>query len=209
MLPPTFSWEVRRMRTPRSSNRRASVRCTIVAPTCDLLSSPTIGGPAGSLHDLLFEVLAEAVVGHAAVHGHAEIAGHFGELHRVVLTGPDRLSEVLADLRLVDVEGGRELDVAHVVAAEVDVHQAGDVLRGVGLRVVLDALHERRCAVADADDRDADLVRLVARDAVLGGGAVTVDAAVAVLGHGKRLLRRDSKVTPKARAAHARCAGRR
>ena len=28
----------------------------------------------------------------------------------------------------VDVEGGRELDVAHVVAAEVDVHQPRDAL---------------------------------------------------------------------------------
>ena len=182
------------MRTPRSSNRRASVRCTIVAPTCDLMSSPTIGrsrlfealvpvvlagdehgdavdkaaaglehlldvplggllgadrevgddhvgvrvledlhdvgGLARGLRDLLLEVFAEAVVGHPAIHGHAEaLARHLGELHRVVLPGPDRLAEVLADLRLVDVEGGGELDVAHVVAAEVDVHQAGDVLR--------------------------------------------------------------------------------
>ncbi len=32
--------------TPRSPNRRASERCTIVAPTWDLMSSPTIGSPA-------------------------------------------------------------------------------------------------------------------------------------------------------------------
>src|ERR1019366_7827606 len=43
MLPPTLSCEVRSISTPRSANRRASVRCTIVAPTCDLMSSPTIG----------------------------------------------------------------------------------------------------------------------------------------------------------------------
>src|SRR3979490_327469 len=46
MLPPTFSCEVRSILTPRSWNSRASVRCTIVAPTCDLMSSPTIGTPA-------------------------------------------------------------------------------------------------------------------------------------------------------------------
>ncbi len=34
------------MRTPRSWNRRARLRCTIVAPTWDLMSSPTIGSPA-------------------------------------------------------------------------------------------------------------------------------------------------------------------
>jgi myo-inositol-1-phosphate synthase len=38
--------DVRMSFTPRSPNRRASVRCTIVAPTCDLMSSPMIGRPA-------------------------------------------------------------------------------------------------------------------------------------------------------------------
>src|SRR4026207_332637 len=46
MLPPTFSCDVRIIFTPRSPNRRASWRCTMVAPTCDLMSSPTIGRPA-------------------------------------------------------------------------------------------------------------------------------------------------------------------
>ena len=39
---------------------------------------------------------------------------------------------------------------------------------GVGVLVVLDALHEGGGAVADADDRDADLVVLVAAAAVRG-----------------------------------------
>ncbi len=97
--------------------------------------------------------------------------GTFGELDRVVLACPDRLAEVLADLRGVDVERGAELDVTDVVAAEIDVHQAGNVLRGVGVAVVLDALDKGRSAVADADDRDADLVALVTGGAV---GAVAV-----------------------------------
>ena len=46
MLPPTLSCDVRSSSTPRSPNRRASVRWTIVAPTWDLMSSPTIGRPA-------------------------------------------------------------------------------------------------------------------------------------------------------------------
>jgi hypothetical protein len=65
--------------------------------------------------------------------------------------------EVLADLRRGHVERGGELDVADVVAAQVDVHEAGDELIGVGVAVVLDALEQRIRAVADADDRDADL----------------------------------------------------
>ena len=124
-----------------------------------------VGGVAGRLGDLLLEVLAEAVVRHAAVDGDVELR-HVGELDRVVLARPDRLGEVLADLLGVDVESRRELDVADVVAAEVDVHEARDVLVGVGVLVVLDALHEGVRAVADADDRHADLLGLVARCAV-------------------------------------------
>ena len=80
--------------------------------------------------------------------------------------GPDRLGEVLADLVGVDVEGGRELDVADVVAAEVDVHQTRDLLVRIRVLVVLDALHEGGGAVAHADDRHAHLLGLVARGAV-------------------------------------------
>ena len=43
-----------------------------------------------------------------------------------------------------------------VVAAEVDVHQPGNELVLGGVLVELDALHQRRGAVADADDRYAD-----------------------------------------------------
>src|ERR1019366_1738563 len=91
---------------------------------------------------------------------------HLGEADRVVLAGPDRLPEVLADLLGVDVEGGGELDVAHVVAAELDMHQARNGVRRVGVVVVVDALHEGRGAVADADDRDPHLLLLVAHVAV-------------------------------------------
>lgn len=78
---------------------------------------------------------------------------------------PHRLGEVFADLLDVDVEGGDELDVTDVVAAQVDVHQTRDFLLRVGVLVVLDALDEGVGAVADPDDRDADLglVRPVAR----------------------------------------------
>ena len=56
-----------------------------------------VGGLPGRLLDLLLEVLAEAVVGHAAVDRDANVRD-LGELDRVVLPGPDRLGEVLADL---------------------------------------------------------------------------------------------------------------
>jgi hypothetical protein len=80
-------------------------------------------GP-GRLLDDLAEVLAEAVVGHAPLDLDPEVRDLLEDV-RVVRLRVDRLGEVLADLVLVDVEGGDELDVADVVAAEVDVHEPG------------------------------------------------------------------------------------
>ena len=77
----------------------------------------------------------------------------------------------------VDVEGRHELDVADVVAAEVDVHETGDELVVRGVAVVVHALHERGGAVADADDGDADTPVL--------GTAVAV--AIAIGGHASSL----------------------
>jgi hypothetical protein len=71
---------------------------------------------------------------------------------------PDGVREILAYLLSRDVESGRELDVPHVIAAEVDVHQPRHELVGVRVPVVLDALQERVGAVADADDRNTHFV---------------------------------------------------
>ena len=96
---------------------------------------------------------------------------------------PDRVGQVLADLVGRDVERGGELDVADVVAAEVDVHEPGDELIRVGVLVVLDALKERVRAVADADDGDAHLsVR----------APLAVGASVG-LGHGVLSVRSESE----------------
>src|SRR6185436_12317958 len=132
------------------------------------------GGLAGRLRDLLGRVLADPVVGHPAMDRDVHLLRDLRELDRVVRVGPDGLAEVLADLRAVDVEGARELDVRDVIAAEVDVHETGHRLRGISVRVVVDALHERVRAVADADDRDAHLLVLVAGAAV-GGRALRRD----------------------------------
>ena len=50
---------------------------------------------------------------------------HVGKADRVVGLGENGFCEVVADLAAVDVEGGDELEIAHVVAAQVDVHQTG------------------------------------------------------------------------------------
>ena len=122
-----------------------------------LLEDPDdVVGLARRLLDDLREVLAEAVVRHPARDLDAGLRD-VGELDRVVRMRPHRVGEILADLALDDVERGRELDVADVVAAEVDVHEAGDELVVRRVLVVLDALEQRVRAVADADDGDADL----------------------------------------------------
>ena len=123
-----------------------------------LLEDPDhVVGVARRLLDDLREVLAEPVVRHPARDGDARLRD-IGELDRVVRVRPDRVGEIGADLALDDVERRRELDVADVVAAEVDVHEAGDELVVRRVLVELDALEQRVRAVADADDRDAHLV---------------------------------------------------
>ena len=105
-------------------------------------------------------------MGHAALHRDARVR-HLGEVDRVVLAADDGLREVFPDL----------LGVAHVVAAEVDVHETRDELVVRGVAVVVHALHERGGAVADADDGDADTPVL--------GTAVAV--AIAIGGHASSL----------------------
>ena len=99
--------------------------------------------------------LAEAIEGRAPLHGDTEV-GHVAELDGVVRPCEHRLAGVDAHLVGIDVEGGDELDVADVVAAELDVHQTGHPLGRVRVLVELDALQQRARAVADAGDGQSD-----------------------------------------------------
>ena len=80
------------------------------------------------LDDLAVE-LAEAVERRAAHARSRRARATSANLIVLLLLGEDRLAEVEADLVGVDVERGDELDVADVVAAELDVHEAGHVAR--------------------------------------------------------------------------------
>jgi len=113
-----------------------------------------VGGGAGGFLDDLGQVLAQPVMGHAAHYGHVQVRD-VRELHRVVGVGKNGLGEVFADLGVYDVDCGRKLDVANVIAAQVDVHQAGNPVSVGGIAVELDALHQGRGAVAHANDRDS------------------------------------------------------
>jgi hypothetical protein len=118
----------------------------------------TSTGSAGDFADRLPVVAPEAVQRVAPLDHHAG-RRHVGDLDGVVLARGDGLRQVEADLLGIDVEGCDEGQVGDVVVAELDVHQAGHASRRVGVPVVLDALDQRRRAVADADDGDADRVR--------------------------------------------------
>ena len=85
----------------------------------------------GGFLDGLAVVLPQPVEGRAPLDHHADVA-HRGETDGVVLPREDGLAQVEADLGGVDIEGGHELDVTDVVAAQADVHQAGNALRRVG-----------------------------------------------------------------------------
>ena len=103
------------------------------------------------LGDGLAVVLTEAVEGRTALH-HDAGWRHVADFDGVVLARQNGVREVLTDLLGVDVERSDELDVAHVVVAELHVHQAGHARVWICVLVVLDALHERCGAVADARD---------------------------------------------------------
>ena len=75
----------------------------------------------------------------------------------VVRLGEDRLLERPADLALVDVEGGDELDVAGAVAADRLAHHAVQ-RRVAAVAVIFHALHQRAGAIADAGDGDLDVL---------------------------------------------------
>jgi hypothetical protein len=93
------------------------------------------------LDDRVPVVRAQPVQGAASQHRDAG-GGHVGEADRVVGFREDRFGNVLADLLGVDVERRDDADVADVVPAELDVHQAGHAHGRVGVLVVLEPLDQ-------------------------------------------------------------------
>ena len=117
-----------------------------------------VGRARGFTNDAL-EILADAIVGHTAAYDHSRVR-YVGKLTGVVRRRDDGLGQILADFFSIDVECGAEFDVAHVVAAEADVHQSGDHERWIGVTIKLDTLHQGRSTVADTDDCDPDFFPL-------------------------------------------------
>ena len=115
-----------------------------------------VGRPVGFL-DHLRQVGSQSIVGHPPVDGDSQV-GDLGEPESVVRMSMDCLAQIQPDLALDHVEGCAELDVADVVAAQIDVHQAGDLVTGFGVAVIGDSLDQRRGAIAHTDDGHPNLL---------------------------------------------------
>src|SRR5215208_401874 len=74
----------------------------------------------------------------------------------VIGISEDRLGDIFADLSGVDVEGGRDLDVADAVSSDFIVHQSGHGLIGAYILVIRQTLHKRGGTISDANDADAN-----------------------------------------------------
>ena len=92
-------------------------------------------------------------------HRHLDASGRHrrGEDRGAVWSRKDGLVHVDADLSLVDVEGGHDLDVRGGVPTDLPVHQANRLIGRLGL-VVLNPLQQRARAVADSNHCDLDLI---------------------------------------------------
>ena len=113
-----------------------------------------VGDHEGAIVLILAHMVGDAVQLLAHLHDRAGVAHVRCEHRGAVRLGEDRLRHVLADLATIDVPGRDDLDVARLVAAHVEMHQADLVVSP--LAIMLETLHERAGAVADADDGDAD-----------------------------------------------------
>ena len=110
-----------------------------------------VSSGTGGFGEDLAEVLAQAVVGHAARDGHIQF-GDIAELVGVVGEGINGFGQVLAHLGIDDIEGGGELNITDVITAQVDVHQAGDAVAVLGILIKMNPLDERGGTVTHPDD---------------------------------------------------------
>jgi hypothetical protein len=88
---------------------------------------------------------------HATYHLYAR-GRDIAELVGVVGWGINGLRQVLAHLVLVDIDGGYEIDIADVIAAKVDMHQAGYELIFLGILVIMHPLYKGGCAVPNTNN---------------------------------------------------------
>ena len=108
-------------------------------------------GRARRFLDDTFQIFADAIVRHTAMHPHAE-RRHLGESEGIIGCTENCFAEIAPHLRYIYIEGGAEFDVTHVITAELDVHQTRHVFLFAGAFVEFYALHKRRGAIPHSNN---------------------------------------------------------
>src|SRR6185437_9530254 len=109
----------------------------------------------GAVVRIVAHVIGDSVELSAHSDGRAAFRNLFAKDFGAVRLGEDRLGDVLADLALIDVPCGDDLNVAGPIAADVRVHEPDRLVRSVS--IISEALDERAGAVPDADYGDVDV----------------------------------------------------
>ena len=116
-----------------------------------------IGRGTPRFFDHRADIFAQPVMGHAPVDSYVHVRD-FGEFNGVVGVCPDGFAQIFADFAFDNIESGRELNIANVVAAKVDVHQPRYFVVFIGIAVIMDTLHQRIGTVAYANNGDTYFV---------------------------------------------------
>jgi hypothetical protein len=114
-----------------------------------------IGSGTGSFFQNLGEIFSQTIMGHTTNYRYIQV-GYVEELEGIVRVGVDGLRKILSDLRVHDIDRCAEFNIAHMVSAQIYMHQTRDSVCFGGIAVEMDTLHQRRGTVANANDRDTN-----------------------------------------------------
>src|SRR5581483_7822718 len=104
-------------------------------------------GPSRRFMDNLGEILAQPVMGHAAIDLCPQLR-HLGETIGIVRGCKNGLADILSHLTGIYIESCGKLYVPNMIAAQIHMHQARHKFVWLRLPVILDALYKGACAVA-------------------------------------------------------------
>ncbi len=94
-------------------------------------------------------------MGHTAINWHVKVWNR-REFVGVVRVSSDRFTQIQTHFGIHDIECSRKLDVVHMVAPQVDMHQAGNAVVFLRVAVEMHTLDQRRGAVPNANNGDTN-----------------------------------------------------
>ena len=96
-------------------------------------------------------VTAQTIQGHAALHRDTNVV-ELSDGDGAVAGSAGGIRKILAHLGRIHIEGSNKLNIANMVVTELGVHEAGNFLLDRCVAVILHALDERSCTVANTND---------------------------------------------------------